>query len=262
MEDLSPASLAEDLYGGRAFGLARKAAKRADSQFYVISAGLGLVDGQTSAPAYGLTVSRGASESIHAKAVGAFTPSRWFEEMMAGALSRDWNNVFEQGSGEVLIALTRPYAEMVGPGLAQLPQRHQNRLRLFGAGLSSTLPKSLHSALAPYDDRLDTLFPGTRSDFAQRALLHYVDHVAQTGADRAAAYTRVLESLAAVEMPARPVRRGANDGDLLTLIKTRLSPTASASRLLRQLRDDDGIACEQRRFARLFRQAQAGEALQ
>jgi hypothetical protein len=262
VKDLSPASLAADLYGGRAFGLARKAAKDADSRFYVISAGLGLVDGQTFAPAYGLTVSPNASESIQAKAVGTFATAHWFEEMMAGPLSTDWTHIFERGSGEVLIALTRPYAEMVGLSLAKLPQQHRNRLRLFGANLSSALPASLHSALAPYDDRLDTIFPGTRSDFAQRAMVHYVEHVALPGADRAAAYKCVLEALADVEMPARLVRRGANDGDLLALIKTRLSPTASASRLLRQLRDDDGIACEQGRFARLFRQAQAGEALQ
>jgi hypothetical protein len=36
-----------------------------------------------------------------------------------------------------------------------------------------------------------------------------------------------------------------------------LGPKASASRLLRQLRDQDGIACEHGRFARLFRAAVA-----
>ncbi len=262
VQDLSPASLAADLYGGRAFGLARKAAKVADSRFYIISAGLGLVYGQTAAPAYGLTVSPSVSESIQSKTVGTFVAARWFEEMMEGPLSTDWSHVFERGPGEVLVALTRPYALMVGPSLAKLPQQHRDRLRLFGASLSSALPPSLHNALAPYDDRLDTIFPGTRSDFAQRAMVHYVEHVARPGVGRSAAFHCVVQALADIEMPVRVVRQGANDGDLLTLIKTRLSPTSSASRLLRQLRDDDGIACEQGRFARLFRQAQAGEALQ
>ena len=262
VKNLPPASAAADLYGGRAFGLARKASVETACRFYVISAGLGLVDGQTSAPAYGLTVSHNSTESIASKAEGAFAPAHWFEEMMAGPLSTAWRSVFERGPGEVLVALTRPYAEMVGPSLAQLPQQHLDRLRLFGAGLASALPASLLGALVPYDDRLDTLFPGTRSDFAQRAMAHYVKHIARAGVDQAAANKCVAEALAEIQLPVRPVRKLASDGDLLALIKARLSPTASASRLLRQLRDDDGIACEQGRFTRLFRQARTGEALQ
>ena len=260
--DQTPAAAAADLYGGRAFGLARDAAAQAPCRLYVISAGLGLVDGETHSPAYGLTISPNTSESLQDRVEGRFAADLWFEEMLSGPYSTDWETVFERGPGEILVALTRPYAEMVGPSLAQLSQRHLDRLRVFGAGLKPALPEPLHDTIAPYDDRLDTIFPGTRSDFAQRAMVHYVEHIARSGAERNAANRLVLAALAPIETRVRIVRQGANDIDLLALIRSRLGPKASASRLLRQLRDEDGIACEQGRFARLFRQAQAGETLQ
>ncbi|MGC1301462.1 MAG: hypothetical protein WA840_03715 [Caulobacteraceae bacterium] len=247
---------AADLYAGRAFGLARDTAQRLGYRLYVISAGLGLVAGSTQSPAYGLTVTPNAPESIQAKVQGAFTSDRWFGEMLAGPRSAGWSEVLSEGHGLVLIALTRPYAEMVGPSLANLPKHHLGRVKLFGAGLDAVLPKALHASIAPYDDRLDTIFPGTRSDFAQRAMVHYAEHIAQ-GAAGSEADDLLNGILAQVDRPIRTVRQSATDSDLLALIKTRLTPKASASRLLRQLRDYDAIACEQGRFARLFRVAKA-----
>ncbi len=252
------AAVASDLYAGRAFGLARDTARHLDCRLYVISAGLGLVAGETQTPAYGLTVKPNAPESVQAKVQGSFSAAGWFAEMLAGSCSTGWADVFGRGHGPVLVALTRAYAEMVGPSLADLPQRHVDRLRLFGAGLQSVLPERLHAAIIPYDGRLDTIFPGTKSDFAQRAMVHYAEKVAHQSADRDYANRLLSEALAKVNHPVRPVRQTAQDGNLLALIKTRLTPKASASRLLRQLRDEDGIACEQGRFARLFREAKAG----
>jgi hypothetical protein len=248
---------AADLYAGRAFGLARDTARRFDCRLYVISAGLGLVAGDMPAPAYGLTVSPNTPESIQAKAEGPFAAADWFEEMLSGPCSAAWSEVFEQGVGHVFIALTRPYAGMVGTSLARLPQHYLDRLSLFGAGIESALPRLLHPTIAPYDDRLDTIFPGTRSDFAQRAMVHYADHIAQNATDRDAGHRLIAATLASVDRPVRVVRPGADDSALIALIRTLLTPQASASRLLRQLRDDNGIACEQGRFARLFREAKS-----
>src|SRR4051794_1839294 len=51
-----------DLYAGRAFGLAKRAAAQAASRLYVLSAGLGLVPADGLAPAYGLTVTKNVAE--------------------------------------------------------------------------------------------------------------------------------------------------------------------------------------------------------
>ncbi|HTX51418.1 MAG TPA: hypothetical protein VME40_18735 [Caulobacteraceae bacterium] len=246
---------AADLYAGRAFGLARDAATATGAPLFVVSAGLGLVAADQLLPAYGLTVSRGGAESIWTKVVGPFDAAAWFAALAESPFAVEWEQVFSPGSGRVLIAMTRPYAEMIAPALAGRPRNELDRLRLFGAGLSSRLPPPLREAVVPYDDRLDTVLPGTRSDFAQRALLHFVQHIAVVGRDRKGDSEAVRRALAPARTPSRPARQTASDADILMLIKARLTPTASASRLLRQLRDDDQVACEQGRFAGLYHRA-------
>jgi hypothetical protein len=256
-ESLPRTAAAVELYGGRAFGLARDAARVTAAPLFIISAGLGLVAAATHIPAYGLTVSRNGAESIWAKLVGPFDAGRWFAALAQSSYAVGWEKAFSQGSGRVLIALTRPYAGMVAPALASLPSDELERLRLFGAGLSPLLAPRLRDSVVPYDDRLNALIPGTRSDFAQRALLHFAQYVAVVARDREGDGEAVKRALAPVRAPLRPVRRSASDADILALIKARLTPAASASRLLRQLRDSDQIACEQGRFTELFRRAKA-----
>lgn len=251
-----PVATATELYGGRAFGLARDLAAATGTSLFVMSAGCGLVPGSRKVPAYSLTVARQGPDSIQGKAVGSFDSATWFEALTSGRYSVTWRDIFSEGAGRVLVALTKPYAEMATPALAKLPAGDLRRLRLFGAGLDGFVPNSLKPYLLPYDDRLDTLFPGTRSDFAQRALVHFARNVDVAEGDYASDAARVRALLAATKAPSRPERRTATDEALLTLIRARLSPRVSASRLLRQLRDEDQMACEQGRFVRLFRQAQ------
>ncbi|GAN75838.1 hypothetical protein Asru_0009_31 [Acidisphaera rubrifaciens HS-AP3] len=256
-QSLPRTTVAANLYAGRAFGLARDAAMVTAAPLFILSAGLGLVASDTPVPAYGLTVSRSGAESIWSKVIGPFDASRWFAALTKGPHAVGWDKVFSPGSGRVLIALTRPYAVMIAPTLASLPHDDLKRLRIFGAGLSTLLPPTVREAVAPYDDRLDTMMPGTRSDFAQRALLHFAQHIAVVARDQKGDAEAVKCALAPVRAPLRPTRRSGSDADILTLIKARLAPGASASRLLRQLRDEDYIACEQGRFTELFRQAKA-----
>jgi hypothetical protein len=259
--EASPAAPSIGLYGGRAFGLARDVASSTGTKLFVISAGLGLVAETKTLPAYSITVAHRDADSVRGKVVGSFSPAAWFDDLLDGPYSVKWPDVFSGQAGRVLVALTKPYAEMVGPALARLPTSSLSRLRLFGAGLGSVLPIELHPHLLPYDDRLDNIIPGTRSDFAQRALVHFVQDVSTGDRDCVADAMSVREALAETAAPVRPARQVATDEVLLALIRARLHPHASASRLLRQLRDEDQMACEQGRFAKLFRQAQTESAL-
>ncbi len=242
-----------DLYAGRAFGLAKAAAKQAQCPLYVLSAGLGLVPANVMAPAYGLTVSKNTPESIADRSQGEFNPAAWFASLMAGEFSVAWDAVGIGGRGRILIAMTKPYAELAGASLAAAGPRVLQRVRIFGENLSRALPQRLHETIVPYDQRLDALVPGTRSDFAQRALLHFVDHIADAPQSQEAEAAAIRVHLESVTAPSKPARAQRTDAELLALIRERVGPKSSASALLRQLRDADGIACEQGRFARLFR---------
>jgi hypothetical protein len=252
---------AKEFYAGRGFGLAAEAARMADAKLYVLSAGLGLVPARRHIPVYGLTVAEGHEDSVSEKVSGEFDAAGWFSRMLSSPHSDQWADAARTGSGRILIALSRPYAAMVGDSLSALPARTRARLRIFGASLEPALPASLHPALAPYDERLNSIFPGTRSDFSQRAMFHFVRSIAfKSGPDREADFAAVTAALGRLSFPNRPRRPRRTDDEILRLISRRLRSESGAARMLAALRNDEGIACEQSRFGRLYRIAVAKRA--
>ena len=253
---------AADLYGGRGFGLTREAAAATGSTLYVISAGLGLVPGQREIPSYGVTVSDRGDQAILRRVIGRFDPASWWASVCRGPYSERLDEVAGRHRGLLLIALTAPYAAMIGSGLAALPDEAVARLRLFGHGIAPALPERLASTVMPYDGRLDAAVPGTRTDFSQRALRHFCEHVPTDGnIDAAQSAEAVRSSLTGHTAPTRPVRPRRSDDEMVALIKNHLQHTSGVGRILRLVRDGDGLACEQARFSRLYGLAIAQRAL-
>lgn len=254
IRDLPLSVSAEEFYAGRAFGLAVEAARISGARLYVLSAGLGLLPAERPIPVYGLTVSDGHRESIASKVLGEFDAAAWFSRLLSGPLSDDWRDVAKRRSGRVLVALSRPYAEMVGESLSAVPPKMLGRLRIFGASLENSLPVSLHPAIAPYDERLNVIFPGTRSDFAQRAMLHFTRSIAtRPSKGREADFAAVTSALRNLRLPKTIRRPRLSDEEIVALISKRLRMQSGAARMLATLRHDEGVACEQSRFGRLYR---------
>lgn len=245
---------ANTFYAGRAFGLAKEAANLSAARLYILSAGLGIVPASRTIPAYGLTISARHEQSVSRKILGDFDPAEWFSSLLTSVYSDNWRGVAGRKSGRILMALSRPYAEMVGASLADAPPKMVERLRIFGASLEIALPASLHGAIAPYDERLNAILPGTRTDFAQRAMLHFARSVAaKPSRGREDDFVAVRSALKNLKLP-RPVQRPRlTDEEILAVIKKRLLMQSGAARMLAALRHEEGIACEQSRFGRLYR---------
>jgi hypothetical protein len=113
----------------------------------------------------------------------------------------------------------------------------------------------LAPCVLPYDSRLAKASRGTRRDFAQRALLHYVSCIYKVDSpnlenDREA----VQRAFQGIALPQpRPMRDKVEDEAIRRRIAT-LLPTVGARKIkmLQHLRFNDNVACEQSRFARLF----------
>ena len=252
---------ARDLYGGRGFQLALRTSAVSGAPLYAVSAGLGLVSVETMIPSYGITVSGKGDESIGTRVVGQFEPASWWSAISLGPYSTSIASVFQNaGPGLVVMALSQPYARMLAPSLLSLPDFAIERLRIVGSNLGQFLPQRLAATVMPYDERLEAVVAGTRSDFAQRALLHFVSNglPAVPNGDLKAHREWVTTVLAGKRRPIRKQRNRLADEDILVLIKQNLSTTISIGRLLRILRDREGVACEQARFSRLYRQAVDG----
>lgn len=143
---------------------------------------------------------------------------------------------------------------MISGDLLALPPSSLSRLRLFTRAPVERVPPGLRRFVMPYDDRLegpDGPVPGTRSDFAGRALRHFAGAIMRDGDERSAAEHAAATSAAIQhwQMPntIKPSRH--DDAALLELL--RLHWDDAAGRSLRRFPDEFNIACEQGRFSAL-----------
>lgn len=254
---LSTVRIAEALYAGRGFQLARQAAAAARAPMFVVSAGLGLVSANRKIPSYGVTVANRGPESVSSRTLDLFDPVRWWDSVSRGPFSTPILGVVGTSSLPVLIALSQSYGQMLGPMLESLPDVHLRRLRIFGLNLQQALPRRLHGQILPYDERLESLLPGTRADFTQRAMFHFASQaLAGSSTESVEAHSDwVRAALSGHRAPIRPQRPRLSDLEIIEVIKRRMDFEPGAGGMLRALRHSEGVACEQARFSRLYRTA-------
>lgn len=256
---------AVDLYKGRAFQTAKEAALRAGASFGVISAGLGYVVGETAIPGYDLTLRSVGPASVRHKIEGGLDPARWWREVNAGPFASDFVQA-ARSSDLVLMSLSRAYADMIVEDLVAVAEARPGVLRLFGQALERALPDALRPYVMPYDVRFERLkTPGTRSDFAPRVLKHFIDVVLpQVEIDDLEAQKAVVRKTMEGAPPAeerRPQCR-VSDGELRgVIVELRSRGLSTGALILRALRRELHLSCEQARFARLYRSVQAEGAI-
>lgn len=250
---------AGQLYCGRAITETRQAAAHTFADVFFLSAGLGLVGYEQFVPAYNLTASSGTPDSIEERLTEPYRPELWWRSLLAarkakGVLTRFFH---ERSSALMLIAMPPGYLQMISEELRDLPKSVRAHLRVLGPRRAEEVPDHLREQWMPYDDRLDdprSGFNGTTADFPHRALCHFATQVldGQAGRPAQAHRERVERSLAGLRPYVRPRGAGASDEQLLELIgKLWTSCNGNRGRVLRTLRSERGIACEQGRFRRL-----------
>lgn len=107
----------------------------------------------------------------------------------------------------------------------------------------------------PYDERLESVpgHAGTQADFAQRAMRHFVEVLHATPMSLDEARATVAKSLADRPRRGRAMGRRMTDDEILKVLVAQWGRhSGSSTRLLRYLRDEAQISCEQKRFSRLW----------
>lgn len=245
---------ASELYCGRSVRDGKRAARALDADLLFASAGLGWVRADQDVPSYGMTVVAGDDNVLSRvnEPAGASDWWRWLGNYSPFAVK--FNEAITATDGLILVALPRTYLAMVEADLLALPPDHLNRLRIIqrqGAVLERLRPWT-----QPYDDRLEggEGHAGTRSDFAARAACHFVEQVLPGHELEDAGAHALAVGAALSAWVSAPMRRGERrtDLELRDIVAMHWDETGGrTTRLLRLLRDDLGIACEQGRFARL-----------
>lgn len=244
---------ATELYVGRSVVDAREAAGLLGATMGFVSAGLGLTHADALVPCYDLTVSPGPTSILPLLTQCGSTPADWWMELNGGpAIARA---VSDARTRAVFLALPSGYLEMISADLQHCPSQSAEKLRIFTSEKGrSAVPKHLQHCVMPYDDRLEaTDLSGTRTDFPQRALRHFVERLNGNSLSLADSVVAVERSMFGLQAPRTPLRTKLSDEDISQLLRANWSENnGSSTRLLRFLRDQAQVACEQGRFRRIW----------
>lgn len=256
----SPEIVAHSLYCGRGFSTSLSASQLATTDLWVISAGLGLILSSDKVPSYSLTIAPGTEDCIKDKIISEFNPSRWWSAINSVS-GRSLSKLINDDGGEslFLISLSQPYAPLIVNDLMKCTPDSFKRVRIVGLMRSLNMPEQIRSVCMPYDNRINdpTCLPGTMTDFAQRTAYHFVKNIWNVSGYQSAIdhSTAVLNIMNRLEAPIVPKRLPLSDVEIRNVIIANWNRAEGlSSRMLRVLRDDLNVACEQHRFSIIFKQ--------
>lgn len=218
------------------------------------SAGLGIVDAQSLVPSYSMTLSGRSPDGLARIVSDSFAPADWWQRLIKpcgtslAAIARNYTLT--------IIALPGTYLALVAEDLRTLAEDELRAVRLVGPRSDTRVPERLRPQLLPYDERFESLRPGTNADFAQRCARHFAESIWPTlrTADASAHAAAVRSALDHRRPPTRVRRATLTDAEIIAFIRRSAPKSASAG--LRILRDKYNAACEQTRFQKLFQAAQ------
>lgn len=248
---------AHELYLGRGFREAATAAVELQARFYIASAGLGLIEAATPVPPYALSVAEGSSDNVLLRITdGADAADWWAAGARQSPFSRPIDEVVHASEGPIILALSSAYLAMIASDLAGLPAAHRARLRIATRAPLRDIAPALHPYVLPYDDRLDGVdgYAGTLNDFAGRAARHFAGLVSRMGGqgDIRAHEASIQEALSPYRIRVLPERQSLSNEAILDLIRDHWEAgKGQTGRLLRIVRDELRVRCEQSRFAGL-----------
>lgn len=246
------------LYGGRAFTEAVSAARTFQVPHYIVSAGLGLIRTDDHIPSYAMTTVGSTDENVLKKCPPGTTAASWWKNAFPSGVLGE---LIEKAEGRVFVALPSAYLEMVKDELLSISSKDLEKIRILTAGRDTFKDCPLGMTVMPYDSRLDgpdSHLSGTKSDFASRALRHFVELIAKScGGSLSDDKALVREVLADMRAPILPYRtRLSDDGIRRALIAEWQNVQGNRKKLLRHLRDELLVSCEQSRFARIAREVE------
>ena len=264
-------SPANKTYCGRSFSETLKSSQKVNANLTIISAGLGIVEQSHLIPSYGLTVADRKRDSIRSKvSTENWSPDIWWQTLkMQKASGFDLQQTLETYNPSIILMyLSQQYARMLKTELQEIDILLRKKIRIFGLGLENVLSPELRGNIMPYDLRLngpDSTNKGTITDFGPRCIAHFCDNFLKNNYQfktldwHKAQISKSLENMRCPEKLSRTVI--TNDQVTEFILNNWEKIGGTSSKMLRHLRDR-GFACEQSRFADLFRQTASNRAKQ
>ncbi len=251
--------VASHLYCGRAVTETLEAGQAIGADVAFLSAGLGIVEQYQKVPSYSLTATPGYPDSVCDRITGKYDAASWWAALAkAQGVERPVSRFIESRKSLLtLIAMPASYLGMVAEDLADLPAMTLSAVRIIGPRRREEVAARLRDNWLPYDGRLDspkTGMNGTASDFPHRALRHFVLNVLpkSTGGSSQCHVEAVERAMSKFKAYVRPRGKSMSDNEVISAILTVWKKhNGRRTGILRELRSDLNIACEQSRFRKL-----------
>jgi len=257
-----PSKQVIELYCGRGFSEFKKACESlGEPESFVISAGLGLVNGNDFVPNYNLTIAPGTENSILKGA--EFSALEWWQainERRNSTTTPISDLITENNIGLVLIGVSKPYLSFISAELEALTDQNLANVRLIGPVNNDGIPDKLKQILMPYNhnfDGPDSPNHGTKADYCQRVFRHFTEVILTQSP---LGTLKQHQDLVAHHMDSmRPAklqfdRIKLTDDEVVAKIKEFWDICNGASGATLRYFRDQGFACEQSRFAKIFRE--------
>jgi hypothetical protein len=257
--------VASHLYCGRAVTETLKAGEAVGAKIAFLSAGLGIVEQYQEVPSYSLAASPGYPDSICERITGGYDAASWWGALAtARGIERPLARFIEsRRSPLTLVAMPASYLGMIAHDLAELSAKALRTVRIIGPRRREDIDAKLQDNWLPYDGRLDspkTGMNGTASDFPHRALGHFVLNVLpkNKGGSSQCHVDAVEKALSKFKAYVRPRGQSASDDEVISAIATVWKKHGGRrSSILRELRSELNVACEQSRFRKLANKVEA-----
>jgi hypothetical protein len=255
---------ASHLYCGRAVTETLAVGNALNAEVAFLSAGLGIVDQFEKIPSYSLAASAGYPDSVNSRITSPYEPADWWSALATakGARTPLARLIEQRGAGLTLIALPASYLAMIALDLQSLPSDSLRSVRIIGPRRAEDVDPQLRQNWLPYDARLDcpsTGINGTASDFPHRALRHFALTVlprCPAGNNQIHA-DAVRDALSGFDVYVRPCGQRRSDDEVTRVIASVWTKhSGRRASILRELRSELNIACEQSRFRKLADQVE------
>ncbi|MDO7413095.1 hypothetical protein Q5X48_14895 [Acinetobacter baumannii] len=247
-------SHAIEVYKGRTVTEVIHAKEIINAKIFFLSAGLGLIAEDELIPNYDLTISSGLNSLKPLLDKWSIHEGIWGEKLLKHSNLED---IFQYSQSEIFVALPHNYLKMFLPIIENLSAYHTDKLRLFLHPTSyKILPEKLKKYYIPYTYKIEsTSFSGTKVDYCQRCLHHFIKFIYKPNQDLKASITAVEKFLSVIPEPPEKIKRpSVSDAEINTFILEGWELCEGRSlKLLRYIRDVKQIACEQSRFRNLWR---------
>lgn len=246
---------AGDLYAGRSFHYAKRAAQQTGGRLFIASAGYGLIEESDFIKPYSITVSGAVEDNVLSRTTVGDAKGWW---SVVGGAERHLQSL--ECSRALFVALPIHYIEMLADDLSSVVQKNQCAVVLFVAqGAMAKLPDILHPSVMPYGNALDaddSDLKGTGTDLAQRQLLHFASTIfPKFQKNWSIEDARQAVASFSEKHTARITQKNkqVTDAEIFdAIIKARKSGATSWTAALRFLRRELMIACAQSRFQKIY----------